>query len=542
MSIEELVLPFVTVEKDLPEEGELASVICIAKSRQRKTGPFKQQYRDLEFASKLSYPIWAIPWDEKCFLIDGLRETIGSFFYPQSPDPETFIENLKRDSKVQNDYARTLKSQLSFFSEFISRKEISITGFMDNKELLSDMQNFMLENKANVKTLPLHSLSLLPSRITSDAAVAVSNSILEYYYKLHFEAKGLRIAEETLKTQTQFQVVKFQKEFGQIWQDSAQEIESLRKEVAGKKESLKNEHDARLQELTTALDGKMNLISRDKKRLETMLLKLEQNRAELEKRQKLRKEKNDKIGEVRWKVRLENIEHRISEVKGRIRPLSKQIAEMNDEFKRSEKKMQDSYRESTKKEDERVSDLEKLHNKRVSEKTRDMANLQLNTQTIIKKIENLIGELNVAFSRIENTTIDWKIENPLLIAIPFYAISFVTHEGRNISLLSPVMVQQNKGFAERIRSAMGASNLESKINNFLKPRSRSIDVFLHSFEKKLEDDLKLTEDLKKTGTESNLIVLPGFREKLKNGLEKLEAYEWISPREKETILNEFTIC
>jgi myosin heavy subunit len=536
MSVEELVLPFAAAEKVLSDEVELASVICIARSRAR-AGPFRRPMKHLEFVSKLAYPVWATPWGEKCFLIDGLKGITGSFVYPQGPDPENFIEDLKRNSKNQDHYLKMLKNQLTYFSRFSSRREVPFAGLMDNKELLSDIINFMLESKTEVATLHLHSIPGLSMRISSNDATALGNLILQYYNRLHSNVKGLRFAEETLETQTQRQIEKSQKEDIQIQQDFTQEIESLKREIAEK--NSRNEYDAKLQELTIAVDRKMNVISKDKKKLENELLKLGQERAELEKRKKLRKEKKDKIGEVRWKVRLENVEHKISEAKRKINPITRQIREITEETKRSKKKLQNSYQELAKKEDDRVSDLENLHNKKTDKKAKNATNLQRNTQNMVENIENIISEINMALSRIEETTVGWKAETPFLIALPFYAISLRSQEEKNISLLPPVVIQQNKGLAMRIRWALGTSGVESRISSFFKPRSRNIETFLLSFEKKLENDNKLRSDLEEIGFARNLITRPDFKEKLKNGLERLEAEEWISPGEKETVLNEF---
>lgn len=542
MSLPYLTLPFASKGQDrktgFSNDMELASMICVAETeRKRSTVPDREN--DLLFVSKLFYPLWAVPWGKSCFLLDGMKLVVDTILLLKASDPEALVENLRRNTKDREQYFRALRSERETFIGFAFRKQVSIAGYIADKEMLSDVMNFVKDTEAIATFSASQSDFFIQPKVDKENAINTVNVILEHYDKLHSEIKGLHYAIETVIQETQVHANRLQRELQEMQQDFNQQIVDLSGKVGEKTAELETKRVSEIERMTANSKRKTDSMLAEKKELERQLLRLEQDKNEYEIRKDLRRSKKDKPGEARWDVRLRQVKKQISEVKGKVDFLSNLIVTTRKENEKTTKKLSDSYRKLVDGEKTKVSNLEKSRDLKIKEKNEEIKELQQSTFALTKNIKTLIGQITLASSRIEEAEIPWETETPTLIGIPLYVICHKVGDENRYLLVPPVVAQEYKGLVMRISTSLGVSSLRSRIDSLLKSRSKSIEKLFDSLRKELEEDKELEATVNQTGMSTNLMTLADFREKLGKGLEELEDEGWIKPKEKEAVLSAY---
>ncbi len=538
MSYPSLILPYATEDSgrktSFSEEMEIAALFCVAEAqRKKKPGLFGGAVETLTLLSKLHYPIWAIPWETDSLLVDGMKTLSDTILYSKLPDIEAFIEHLKRSTTVQELYHSTLRSHVETFSEFTSQTEKPIKGRIADKELLSDILSFIKESRSKVDSTA-KSTSLLQSEIDRETAVKIRDGLSEHYNKLQSEMKGLQFTIKVVNEETKRHVDKLQYELKQIRERYEEEISDVRAEVGKRKGELEKERDGKVDKIATTHEEEVRSRLEERRRWEQELLKLEQDKSEFEKRKELRKRKNDEVGEARWNARLRDVQDQISTVKGKIKALSDFVNRSNKETEKAMKKLHGTYQKLIEEEESKITELEKLRDVEIDKKEKEIGELKQATLTITDKIERLIELKRERAAILKEATIAWTIETPTLIYVPFYLIRYEAEKGKRYNLRPPVIAKGRKGLAMKLRSLVKRAN----INALMKPRSKALEKMLASFEKALQNDTMLQKNLNQLGTSHNLVASPGFKEKVKKGMEELEVEGWIKPEEKTTVLDQ----
>ncbi len=533
-----LVLPFALEDSGrktrFSDDMEVAAVLCIADAeRRKKSRLFRGEGETLTFISKLHYPIWAIPWENDCLLIDGMGTVSNSILYFKPPDIEAFIEHLKRSTTVQELYRSALRSHEETFSDFDSQTEIHIEGFVTDKELLSDMLAFLKDSSST------SSPSLIQPKIDREIAVETSEKIVAHNSQLQSEIKGLQFAIDTMNEETKMHVDKLGQELEQTRTKYEDKISNVRTEVNRRIGELERERDEKIEKITATHDQEMEARHSEREKWKRELLRLEQDKSEFGKRKELRKRKNDEIGEARWHARLRDIQNQISTVKGKIKTISDFINRSNKETEKITRNLHDTYQKLKEEEEKKVSDLESLRDSEVEKKEKEIEELQKETLAITDKIERLVDRIRERSTALKEATFPWKTESPTLIHVPFYLIQYTAEEKKRYSFRPPAIAKGHEGLLMKIRKTLKSYSLESKISTLLTSRSKALEKVLASFEEKLDNDRGLQRSLGQLGMSYNLLTSADFKEKMKKGIEKLEVEGWIKPEEKTAILETY---
>lgn len=537
-----LILPY-TIEDSsrktrFSDDMEVAALLSIAEAqRKRKSRLFRGAVETLTFLAKLHYPLWAIPWENNCLLVDGMGTVSNNILYLKPPDVVNFVEHLKRSTTVEELYHSTLRSHRETFSEFTSRTEIPYEGFITDKELLADMLEFIKDSKKGTNNSK--STSLIQLKIDKENAVKISEGILGHYNKLQSEIKGLQFAINAVSEETNVHVSKLRQERDQTREKYEDKISNIRVEVDKRRGELEKEQDEKIEKIITTHKKEVNTRFTERKKWEQELLRLEQNKSEYEKRRELRKRKTDKVGEARWDTRLRDVQNRISTVKGKIKALSDFINRSNKETEKTTRKLHDAYQRLIDEEEKKITDLENLCDSEVEKKEKEIAELQKETQAITDRIEQLIEQKRERFSTLKEATIAWKTETPTLIHVPFYVIRYETEGKGRYHFRIPVVARGYQGLVMKIRKRLKSHSLESKISTLLKQRSKALEKMLISFERKLVSNKGIQRSLNQLGMSHNLLTFADFKEKVKRGIEELEVEGWIKPEEKTSILETY---
>lgn len=527
-------------KKNVSDDIEVAAILCLAEAeRKKKPGLFRGSGAEtVAYLSKLYYPIWAVPYESGCLLVDGMDNCRQSILYFKPPDVEAFVEHLKRSSAVQELYHSALRSHHETFSEFLSQTEISISGFITDEKLLADIANFV---NASVKGTngTIESKSLVKPQIHEKDAIEICRKVVGHIQELESEIKGLQFAKTTVDEETKRHVDKLQTEEKHLRQGYELKISGVKAEVEKAKEKLEKERDEKIQKIVTLHDKEVDSRLVEKRKWDRELLRLEQNKSEYEKRRDLRKQREDEIGEARWNTRLRDSHDKASTAKSKIKALSDFVQRSNRETEKTKRNLHDTYQRLIDEEERKLTELERTRDNELLKKERDIDELQAEKLVIVGKIERLIDEKRERANIIKQARITWKPGTTALLHLPFYLIKYETGEKQRYRFIPPVTTRENIGVLMRIQKKLRSYNLQSKINTLLKPRSKNLQKMLAPLEAKVTEIDETQKPIDNIGISNNLLMLDGFEEKVQKGMDKLEAEGWIKPEEKTTMLETY---
>ncbi len=525
-------------ERETPfsESMEAAALACLAEAERRRTSKFLGgEGENLGILCKLHYPLWAVPWEGSCLLIDGMAIISGSIVHHTLPDVESFAEQLKKSTKVEELFRSVLRSHSETFARFASQTQTLIEGLIDDKELLSDVLAFIEDSQKEPNAPAAYSGNTTLARIAREKTFEIKGKVEAYYDELKSEISGLRFAMETLEAETKRHKGKLLRELQQIQDRHKEAISDIRARVAKISEELDKELIEKIEQIDTIHREEKRKRLDEKRRQEQDLLRLEQSKGEYEKRKEVRMQKGDTVGAARWDVRLKNTQNQIGSIKKKIRAVSSSIKKGEKETERTKKGIDKTHKRMIDKEHKKVTDAENLRDSEVQKKTLEIDGLEHESRSIISGIEVLAQQKREHLSRIKETAISWTCETTTLIRIPYYFLKYVAGKEARRLFRPPVRAQAHTGLMTKIRKALRSRNLKSRINMLLEPRSKSLARVFESFEKTVEKDAGIQSHLDVLGESSNLLSSKIFREAVREGLSQLEAEGWIKPAEKLTL-------
>jgi hypothetical protein len=140
-----LVLPFIVEAHDGKENvsypTELACAACLAELQRRKTGFLRDASERVVFLSKIYYPLWAVPFEDSCLIMDGLASLSHNFTFKEPTNTGLFVDDLKKNSVVHQEFMAALRKQAKNVGEFASTVNLSFRALVAGREML----NFFLE-------------------------------------------------------------------------------------------------------------------------------------------------------------------------------------------------------------------------------------------------------------------------------------------------------------------------------------------------------------------------------------------------------------
>jgi hypothetical protein len=98
-------------------------------------------------------------------------------------------------------------------------------------------------------------------------------------------------------------------------------------------------------------------------------------------------------------------------------------------------------------------------------------------------------------------------------------------------LIVPPSTIGYEDFSTKLKGAFGIS----KIKRLLIPRFKSITSLLKNFQEVTLQDSQLKDQIFRLGKETNLLAIPVFQEKAKEGLTYLKQVGWLSTKEHRAV-------
>ncbi len=521
----------------LTSSMEVASVLLLAEAKRPRGALFRNTPARLSFVSKLHYPLWAAPWDNEFLIIDGLNAFSSTFVKIELPDISQFIEDIERGARSRALYRNALENHQTTFSAFLKSVDIPIDSVIMDKELLSQVSEYMKDG------FPAKSggepIVLVPMKVDVEAAGVASGRVQALYGRVRSEIASLEyvrnLLEETLKLHDQMIL----REIALKHAAYEKQIAELKPLVEDKVDKLLKERDVRLARMSRITETDLKAKEREVERRKRELQRLTLAKANFVRKREARRRKHDKIGEAHWEHRIRTTENQIEEVNDRNRSLVGLIGKIRSQSEAEAEKLKQGYQWLIDQERRKIIDIEIQRDGSAEAKRRESEKLRSSTSQVEDEIEGLAMRKREEAEHLRKFAMSSQLTDATLLCVPFYLICYETESGMEFQTLSPIKVMTYNGVVGAIRKKLGGLRITSGIAQFLQPRSRALSRMLDvALKDKMKSDKSFNENVQKTAVSGNILLKDDIKETLARGAYELKAEGWINEKE-ETIIEAF---
>ena len=534
-----LVLPFIVEAHDGKEDvsypTELACVVCMTELQRRKTGFLRDASEKVSFMSKIYYPIWAVPVEDSCLIIDGLASLSHNFTFKEPTNTGLFVEDLKKNSVVHQEFMAALNKQTKNIEKFASTVNVPFRALIANRETL----NFILECFKSGSFLSRDSeekVVLVPSEIDEKTAAETHEAVTNCLRRTHANVKGLQYALGVLNEEVEFHELMISNEVELLKEKCEAEVSSLKPEVEKKIEKLKLKRDTTITHILKGTEKKAEVSEKKREKYMRKLQGLEQRKESIRKKMSTFKKKRSATRETYRTYALEKCDREINGVKKEIRALSSVIENTRKEGNKSFKEVNEEFRGTVALEEEKIKELNSVYEYKIGEKKKQITEMASETASITKSVESLMDEMKREASVFrEQISIDWKLDDPALVCVPIYMIGYAKGNEERYSLFSPMIISEDVSVLKGVRKILTFTS-EPRLKLLMRPRSNELHEMLSSYViKSMQNEETFRENMSMICRANNLLERGDFEKTLNEGLTEAEKKRWITAEEAVTV-------
>jgi hypothetical protein len=525
-----LVSPFIVESNEGKESvsypAELAGAVCLTEFQRRKTGFLRDTAEKTSFLSKLYYPVWLVPFENSCLIIDGLATSTHICTFKEPANTGLFVEELKKHSAVMQEFTVALSTQAKNCEKFASTVNVPLKALIADKELLKFFPDYLKSSAV----FSSDKMVFVPSGIEGDNAVAARDAVANCLRRIEANAKGLQYALEVLMEEVEFHQRMLLNEVELLKEKSAAEAESLKPEVERNIAQLKVRHDAVAARVLKDTEKKTAALEKKHEKYMRKLQSLERRKEALSKRSTTRR--------AYQSYTLEKYNREINDAKKEIRAINSLIEEARKEGSKSVKKLEEEFRSAASLEEAKIKTLNIRYEAKIGERKQQSAAMASETAAITKNFTSLIDELQRAASVFrEHVAVNWKLNYPTLICVPVYVAGYVKDSEERYSLFSPVTVSEDAGVLQGLRKILTLTS-EPRLKRLMRAASNELQELLSaSVIKRMQSQETFRQSITSLCRVNNLLEREDFERMLSEGLTEAEQKRWLTAEEATAVRN-----
>ena len=516
---------------------EAAAVFALSELDRGKGGGLivKQPEEKTVFISNIGYPLWMYPWSEIALVFDGLNKENYTLPYAAVPDVEPFMENLKRGSKTRETHMAFLRDHINYFQDVSAQKRLTLNGLVGNPDFLGEFDSCrrqaarMDDTSANVALLApaidesaisseVHEVDRLHSSFRKD--VEDLNKCMRFLNKAaHHYVKELHCMARAVKEEFYLKI----------------KVEEER--VAPKVAELKDEHDARVTELTKHFDNQRLPIQKGIVKLEkakgAALKRIEQYKEEAKKQAE-----NDKPAvEKKWKEKIDETKKEIVKIEDQLKQTGDALKNLEERRGLETFKLKDELEAKVKEAMKNMLELEASRDARILIHKQEKERLEQKTKQIIEQINKAakLREADVAqFAKLgigRELGSDWNA----LFYVPFYVICYEAEQEKRYFILPPSAVT-TIGLTAKLRGVLG----RARIKELMSPRFKAMSSLNDTFYALIQQNAVFEAEINELGAKTNILNSSSSAAEIKQGLTSLKSEGWLSEKEYDAISQKVT--
>jgi len=526
-----LVLPFIVEVHDGKEDvsypAELACVVCMTELQRKKAGFLRDSSEKVSFMSKIYYPMWAVPLEDSCVIIDGLASLSHQFTFKEPANTGLFVEDLKKSSVVHQEFMAALNKQAKNAEKFASIVNVPFRALIADKEILK----FFLEcfKSGSFRSRDKDDAILIPVDIDEKTVTEAQDAVSNWLRRIQAHVKGLLYALGVLNEEVEFHARMITNEIELLKEKCEAELSSLKPEVEKKTEQLKLKRDTTIARVLKSIEKKAGVFERKREKSLRKLQGLEQRRKSIQKR---------KRNTTRKGYELEKNEREINKAKKEIKALSDAIENIRKEGKKSVKAIEEEFLGVIALEEEKIQKLNSAYESRIDKKKEQIAEMTSEAASITKSVESLMGEMKREAQVFrEQISVNYKLDDSTLICVPIYIIGYMKGSEERYSLFSPMTISEDTSVLQELRKILALTS-EPRLKLLMRPRSNELHELLSSYLiKKMQSEEAFRENMNRICRANNLLEQMNFEKTLNEGLAEAENKHWITAEEAVTVCN-----
>jgi len=543
MSHISLILPYTmqdkSREKPFTPSMEAASIICLVQANRKKPGILGSASETVAFVSKLHYPLWAVPWENECLVVDGLGAQAAKVAYEKPPDVNVFVEELKRGAADREHFRGALEKHAQAFKGFVETAQISFESIVEDEELLSAISRYVEDSFAS-KADTTGRIALVPPAVDESRALESAEKVADLWRQIQSDIKGLQYALDILNEETKFHEQMISREIEHLQETYDSKIAEVKPIVEEKIEKLSKERDRRIQKLEQAASRTLKPKERIRERLVRQLEKQEQDKSDFQKRRSELKRKGDEFRVSRWEHKIRTCENKAGELKKRITILTKQIEQIQKQSEAAVENFRKGYQVLIDDENRKVTEIEASRDSAVETREKEIEWLKSANSFIESQIEKLSERKRQRADQLKKMTIPWKSQRLSMIGVPFYLVRYEIEGKFRHAVYPPANAMDSGGIKRKIQRAILGFSLDSRIKLLLSSRSKSLErMFDAVLVRGMERDSVLEKNVRELGSHNDIVKSPNFKEELTKGLEELKSEGWINSEEQNALLRTY---
>jgi len=516
-------------------ELERAAILCLSETKRKKRGILTGDSEKISCISKLYYPFWTVPWNDKCIIIDGLDLFSSKMRFNEIPDVLRFTEDLNKSSSSLSRFLKVLKRHSKTFQRFKSSREIHLKGVVNKPSMLKSFMT-ILEDVKNSEEGDLDDAVFVSPIILGDEAEERAQKFINQWNILNSEVDSLHYAIEVLNEETEHHKEKISAEIEGTRRDYELRISRIKRLVGKKVKTFVKEKEKTEGRIERAYGKKMERILKEKNKLKEKVDRLNISLREALKTRKRQKSKYPKRSTTRIDNRIAKYRSEIRLLRGKIAELSKLEEKTRREARMSLKEAEEKYRALISEELEKIDILKESEKLEISEKSELRSRIDRDSSSIESLLRELISEKTKEIDNLESRAVPVEMEETSLLGIPFYLILFESPRRLRFEIYPPMVARSYTGTMQKIRRRFFSFTLESRMDLLLNPRFPEInrEIFLN-LEKKIKSNSTFKRVILEKARSNNLLKSSGFMKNVEEGLNELQEKGWVSLNERRSI-------
>jgi len=537
-----LILPFITKAQDEKEDltypAEIACVACMAECQRRKTGILRDTPEKLSYISKVYYPLWAVPAENSCLILDGLGSLSHNFSFKEPAKTGTFIEELKKNSISQEQFMDALGKQAKKTGEFTSPVNIQFKALVADKELHSFFLEYFKSGQLFSKNEDAKE-SVVPMEVDEKIAAETSKAVTDCLRTIQADAKGLQYALEVLNEEAEFHKRAITYEIERLKEKCESELSTLKPEVDKKVKNLTLKRDKTLTSVQRNTERKVAVLEKKRERYMRKLQGAEQRKDAVQKKTDKAKRKKTSSKAAYGSYELQKYEREINNIKKEIRAINEAIDKIKKEGDNKAKQVEGEFRRVVAQEEGKIKELNASYEAKMDKKKKQIDEITSEAASIKLNFENLMDELkhNSAALR-QQVEIDWKLddpETPVLVQLPIYIMKYTKGKEERYNLFSPTNISEDVGVLNGLRKILTLSS-EPRFKTLARPASKRLHEMLSSnVTERMRSDEIFRSRVNGVCRSNNLLDTMEFAETLNEGLDELTKRGWMTSEEASAV-------
>jgi len=528
----QFLLPFSALSENRKEpftaDLEAAAVFSLAELDRAKGGGFisRRPEEKIEFIAKIGYPLWLFPWAETTLIFDGLNRATHTLGYAEIPDVNVFIENLRRSAKARETYLAFLSDHINYFQAPVTEKAVTINGLIRDPEFLSEFETYRHE-ATEIEDEP-DNVGLLTPTIEEATISFILKELERLHSSFKKDVEGFYKCMKFVNKATDHYIQVLRSKIRAVTEEFGVKISAQEELVAPKVYRLKEDYDHQIVQSTKSFERQRLPVQKRKIKLEKSreqaLEKIEHYKLEA----KTRAEKDDSVGEEKWKEKANETKKELSEIENQLKDTEKELRDLEERKSLEIFNLRSELEAKTKEARQPLLDLESSRDAEILLYKQEIEQLEQQTKLILEQLGRTVKFRETSIENFAKLGVkkESEFKDVALFYVPFYVVCYKV-ESKKRHLFLPPSEANTIGFSTKLKSALG----KAKIKQLLVPRFEVITSLMDTLQVLAQQNAIFETEMREMGEKANMLKMDSMRESIKKGLEYIQKEGWLSEKE-----------